>query len=103
MKNKKNSVPDKEIYTKDELELFEQIEAGNYGSMPENELEKEKDFYKKVATNTIKNITRKKSLNLRVYEQDISSIKSIALEKGLPYQTFLASIIHQIATKQIKV
>ncbi len=73
MKNKKNSIPDKEIYTKDELELFKQIEAGNYDSMPENELEKEKDFYKKVATNTIKNITRKKSLNLRVYEQDISS------------------------------
>ena len=103
MKNKKNSVPDNEIYTKDELELFEQIEAGNYSSMPENKLEKEKDFYKKVAKDTIKNITRKKSLNLRVYEQDISSIKGIALEKGLPYQTFLASIIHQIATKQIKV
>ncbi len=103
MKNKKNSVPDKEIYTKDELELFEQIESGNYDAMPENELEKEKGFYKKVATNSIKNITKKKSLNLRVYEQDISSIKGIALEKGLPYQTFLASIIHQIATKQIKV
>jgi predicted DNA binding CopG/RHH family protein len=103
MKNKKNTVPDKKIYTKDELELFKQIETGNYDSMPENELEKEKNFYKKVATNSIKNITRKKSLNLRVYEQDISKIKGIALEKGLPYQTFLASIIHQIATKQIKV
>jgi predicted DNA binding CopG/RHH family protein len=103
MKNKNYTVPDKEIYTKEELELFEQIEAGNYDSMPKEELKKEKEFYKQVATNTIKKITRKKSLNLRVYEEDISRIKGIALEKGLPYQTFLASIIHQIATKQIKV
>lgn len=103
MKNKNYTVPNEEVYSKEELELFEQIEAGKYNSMPREKLEKEKDLYKQVATNTIKKITRKKSLNLRVYEDDISSIKGIALEKGLPYQTFLASIIHQIATKQIKV
>ncbi len=103
MINKTYTIPDKEVYSKEELELFEQIESGNYSPMPKEKLEKEKDFYKQVSTNTIKKITRKKSLNLRVYEEDISSIKGIALEKGLPYQTFLASIIHQIATKQIKV
>ena len=103
MKNKTYAVADKEIYSKEELELFQQIEDGNYNPMPKEKLEKERDFYKQVATNTIKKLTRKKSLNLRVYEEDISSIKAIALEKGLPYQTFLASIIHQIATKQIKV
>jgi predicted DNA binding CopG/RHH family protein len=42
-------------------------------------------------------------LNLRVYEDDIPSIKALALEKGLPYQTLLASIIHQVATRQIKI
>jgi len=29
-------------------------------------------------------------LNLRIYENDIPSIKALALEKGLPYQTLLA-------------
>jgi len=48
-------------------------------------------------------MNRKKSLNLRVYEDDILNIKAIAMQKGLPYQTLLSSIIHQVATKQIKV
>ena len=62
-----------------------------------------KDFYSKVATNTINERNKKKPLSLRVYENDIPKIKALAMEKGLSYQTFLSSIIHQIATKQIKV
>jgi predicted DNA binding CopG/RHH family protein len=65
--------------------------------------EEEREIAKKTAKNTIKKITKKKSLNLRIFENDIPSIKAIALEKGLPYQTFLSSIIHQVATKQIKI
>ena len=91
------------IYTKEELNFFEEIEAGNYTPMPKKELEEAKKYYQKVAENTIKKMTRKKSLNLRIYENDIPSIKALALEKGLPYQTLLASIIHQVATRQIKI
>jgi predicted DNA binding CopG/RHH family protein len=96
-----------ELYTQEELELFEALENdldnGTYVPMPKKELEKAKDYYQAIAENTIKKITKKKSLNLRVYENDIPSIKVLALEKGLPYQTLIASIIHQVATRQIKI
>jgi predicted DNA binding CopG/RHH family protein len=96
-----------EIYTKEELELFNQLENdvnnNNYKPLENAELQNKKEFFKQVATNTIEKNTKKKSYNLRLIENDVNSIKSIALEKGLPYQTFIASIIHQVATRQIKV
>ncbi len=95
--------PDEEIYSQEELELFRQIEAGNYNPIPKEELEKEKKIAKQTAINTIKRLTKKKSYTMKLSENDIESIKGIALEKGLPYQTFISSVIHQIATKQIKV
>jgi len=107
MRTKNYAVTDEEIYTQEELELFQTLENdidnGAYRPMPKKELEKAKKYYKEVAGNTIKKMTKKKSLNLRIYENDIPSIKALALEKGLPYQTLLASIIHQVATRQIKI
>jgi predicted DNA binding CopG/RHH family protein len=107
MRNTNNAAADNEIYSKEELELFKMLEDGidngTYKPMSGKELEKAKEYYKGVADNTIKKITKKKSLNLRVYENDIPRIKALALEKGLPYQTLLTSIIHQVATRQIKI
>ena len=107
MRTKNYTVANEEIYTQEELELFQTLENdidnGTYKPMPKKELEKAKKYYKKIASNTIKKMTKKKSLNLRIYENDIPSIKALALEKGLPYQTLLASIIHQVATRQIKI
>lgn len=91
------------LYTEEELALFKQIEHGDYTPTPEKELKKTKKHYQDIAQNTIEKMTKKKSLNLRVFESDIQNIKALALEKGLPYQTLLSSIIHQVATKQIKV
>ncbi|MDQ7009599.1 MAG: hypothetical protein Q9M94_04895 [Candidatus Gracilibacteria bacterium] len=66
--------------------------------MPINpkQFEEEKNSAKKTAENTIKKMTKKKSFNLRIFENEIPSIKAIALEKGLPYQTLLSSVIHQV-------
>ena len=95
------------LYTKDELELFESLENSidnnTYKPMPKEELKDAKKYYQQIAKNTIKKITKKRALNIRVYEEDIESIKALALEKGLPYQTLLSSIIHQVATKQISI
>jgi predicted DNA binding CopG/RHH family protein len=107
MADKKYTIPDEKIYSKEELELFkaleDDIDNSSYEPLKADELEKEKSEASQIAKNTISRISRKKSLNLRVYENDIQSIKAIALQKGLPYQTFLSSIIHQVATKQIEV
>ncbi len=106
MTNKKNIISDKKLYSKEELDFFAWIENGDFISLKNTNSKKfdeEKKIAKITAKNTIKKNTKKKSLNLRIFENDIPSIKAIALEKGLPYQTFLSSIIHQVATKQIEV
>jgi predicted DNA binding CopG/RHH family protein len=48
-------------------------------------------------------MNKKKNYTLRLNPTDVNNIKSMALQKGLPYQTFISSILHQVATKQIKV
>jgi len=107
MATKKYTTPNKDIYSKEELAFFEALEKdvdnGNYEPMAQTELNKEKEITKKLAKNTIEKRTRKKSLNLRVFEDDIASIKAMALNQGLPYQTFLSSIIHKVATKQLEI
>ena len=94
---------DSEIYTSEELKMIEEIEKGDYTSLPNDELEKEKEMLKQVAINTIEDKKRKKSLNIRLFENDIQRIKAMALSEGLPYQTFLSSIIHKIATGKIRI
>ncbi len=40
---------------------------------------------------------KRKSITLRVPQGDLSKIKALADQEGLPYQTFLTSQIHKIA------
>ena len=95
-----------EIYSKEELELFENLEKDVdddlYEPLDTKKLNEKKIFFKKVALNTIEKKTKKKSLNIRLFEDDIEKIKVIAIEQGLPYQTLISSVIHKLALKQIK-
>jgi len=88
----------KELYTKEELELFKHIESQEFEPMGKRELKEQKKNWQTVAKNTIKKMTRKKPFNIRLFESDIDKLKAQALREGLPYQTYLASIIHQFAT-----
>lgn len=45
----------------------------------------------------VKNTLKKKAITVRVQEQDIRRIKSLALQQGIPYQTLVSSILHQYA------
>ncbi|MEA2029932.1 MAG: hypothetical protein U9N49_13310 [Campylobacterota bacterium] len=107
METKKYQVADEEIYDPQELEFFKALEndidSGSYKPMQEEKLQNERSKAKEMATNTIKHITKKKSYTIKLVENDVEKIKAIALQKGLPYQTFISSILHQVATKQISV
>ena len=96
-----------EIYSEDELELFEKLENdivdGNYKPLSSKELSSKKSFFKEASINTIEKKTKKKSLNIRLFEDDIEKIKVIAFEQGMPYQTLISSMIHKLALKQIKI
>jgi len=91
---------------KEELQILEDIENSNYISLKDTksqEFKKKMNNSKIAATNTIDRLTKKKTYTMKLIENDVEKIKGMALEKGLPYQTFIASLIHQIASKQIEV
>ncbi len=91
------------LYTSDELEEIEAIEKGEYISLSENDFEKEKFLLQDAAINTIEKRKKKKSYNIRLFENDVEIIKAQALKEGLSYQTFISSMLHKIATGQLKV
>ena len=93
---------DNKVYSTDELELFDHIENGEYVSLSKEEFEKEKALLIQAAVNTIEKRKKKKSYNIRLFENDVETIKALALKEGLSYQTFISSMVHKIATGQLK-
>ena len=87
----------KKISPKAESKLLKEIKSGKYKSLPKKEFLKEKTRFEKIAANTLK----RKSINIRVFESDIEKIKSIASNEGIPYQTFITSILHKVATGKV--
>ena len=66
---------------------------------PQTTVEREavRDEWKGILDNTQK----RKAVTLRLQERDIKRVKVIARELGMPYQTYLASVVHRIATGKI--
>ena len=93
---------DNKLYTEQELKFFKAIEKQEFEPLPTKELKRQKAIIKKIAENTINKKTKKKHFNIRLFESDIDKLKATAMREGMPYQTYLASIIHKIATGQIK-
>jgi predicted DNA binding CopG/RHH family protein len=52
--------------------------------------------YQAYATATL---NRTRHINIRLSDRDLQKLKSRAAEKGIPYQTHVASILHEFGTK----
>ncbi len=76
----------------EEKDLLESVERGEWQSV-EN-IEEEKAFARQAAENYLKKDAR---LNIRISSNDLSRLKQQAAYKGLPYQTFIASVLHEYA------
>lgn len=76
----------------EEQELLDSIELGEWKSV-EN-LEEELAFAKKAAANFLRKDER---VTLRLSGGDLRRLKQQAAYKGLPYQTFIASVLHEYA------
>ncbi len=79
---------------KEEQELLDAFEAGEFVSVPN--LKAEKIRLQKAAKNTL-NKTR--NINIRLSERDLYKLKAKAIEEGIPYQTLASSIVHKSAVK----
>jgi predicted DNA binding CopG/RHH family protein len=90
----------------EEQAIIDVIEQGEYNSLKDADpeaFEKAKQELQQVATNTLERLTRKKSYTMKLIEHDVEQIKVMALERGLPYQTFIASVLHRVASGQVPV
>ena len=90
------------IETQEELEIVRAVENGEYTPLEGEELAEMKTLLKKAATNTIERLSKRKAINIRLLESDIERVKAMALNEGIPYQTYLSSIIHKVVTGQLK-
>lgn len=78
--------------TKEEQELLEAVENGEFASVENLEEEKRKAI--QIAQNTL---NKTKNINIRLSEKVLHKVKVKAAEEGIPYQTLIASIIHKYA------
>ena len=85
-----------EVYTKEELEIVDYIENQNPKSIPDldEKVEKIKSAIKAKQA-------KRKAINIEILESDLEKLKAKALEEGLPYRTFLNSLLHKYATGQL--
>lgn len=44
---------------------------------------------------------KNKRITIRIYDADLNRIKRLAMEEGLPYQTFITSVLHQLSTGRL--
>jgi len=76
--------------TKEEKELLDSFEKDEW--VPVTNLTKRKKELMAYARNTLR---KDKRLNIRISERDLLELQKRAVHEGLPYQTYVSSIIHK--------
>jgi predicted DNA binding CopG/RHH family protein len=76
--------------TKEEKGILDSFERGEW--IPVANLDKRKKELAEYARNTLR---KDKRLNIRISERDLIELQRKAVKEGLPYQTYVSSIIHK--------
>lgn len=76
----------------EEQELLQSVERGEWKSV--KNAKEEAAFAKEAAANSLRKDER---ITLRLSSIDLDRLKQKAAYKGLPYQTFIASVLHEYA------
>lgn len=82
-------------FTKEEKEILKAVESGEFKSV--KNVSQEKKRFQQYARNTL---SKPRNINIRVSDRDLQKIKALAAEKGLPYQTFISSLLHQLSNER---
>lgn len=75
---------------KDEQDILDAVENGEFKS--KSDTKGTVQDVVKIAKNTLNKTT---NINIRLSEKDVYKLKAKAAKQGLPYQTLVASILHQ--------
>lgn len=76
--------------TKEEKDILDSVEKGEWKRIPD--FRKEAARYREAARATMR---KDKRVNIRMTERDLVHLQKIAVHEGLPYQTFISSILHK--------
>ena len=77
-------------YDEEELEILQAWEAGTL--KPVTDMAEQVKAHRAAADATFKKDQR---LNIRISSRDLKNLQARALEEGVPYQTFAASLLHK--------
>jgi len=78
---------------KNEKDILEDFEKGNF----KKSSVKNSPRYKEYARETL---NKSKSINIRISSKDLLKLKAKAIEKGIPYQTLVSSILHRYSSEK---
>ena len=82
--------------SEEEKDLLDAVEAGQFESVLTASRREE---LVAIASNTFR---KDKRINIRISNRDLTAIQSRASEEGIPYQTFVSSIIHKYISGSLK-
>ena len=82
---------------KDEKELLESVEGGEWRSVPDREAKVTR--YREYAAATFKKDRR---INIRISTKDLNALQKRALREGIPYQTLIASVLHKFVSGRFR-
>lgn len=83
--------------SKEEKEILDSVERGEWRRIPN--FKKEAKRYQDYARATLR---KDKRVNIRMTEKDLVHFQKKAVEEGLPYQTFISSILHKYISGRLK-
>ena len=81
---------------KEERDLLNSVEVGEWESVPE--VEGEIQRHREYARNTLKKDRR---VNIRISSRDLADLQVRAVEEGMPYQTLMASVLHKYVSGRL--
>jgi predicted DNA binding CopG/RHH family protein len=83
--------------TKEDKEIIESIENGEWKSIDNLE-----DMKKKLIIAASETAIKDYRINVRISKRDVEALKTRALEEGIPYQTLVTSILHKYVTGKLE-
>ena len=80
---------------KEEKNILASVERGEWrATIKKNDLRK----YQEAAQQMMRKDTR---LNIRISSHDLKNLQKRAMQEGLPYQTFVSSLLHKYVTGRL--
>ncbi len=95
-------VPDIKLFEpldEEEAKIMAEVNDGEWEPVDEKTLTKMLDDGKKQAK---KSLSKAGRISIRVTDNDLEGIKTLAVNAGIPAQTYIGMLVHKVATGQIE-